>query len=186
MNRELDKIFDAIDAQRLTIQWDVCQEVLVFENYYPERGPTYKADIFAELGRLGNAIPDAANLGFHLCYGSPRDEHMVQPVDMAVLVEIAHGILGSVDRAVQFIHMPVPKDRTDENYYQPLRNLKRPDETALFLGLVHHGDETGNRTRLARAQSVTTVQGISAECGWGRTDPERVPGLLQAHRQLAG
>jgi hypothetical protein len=26
--------------------------------------------------------------------------------------------------------------------------------------------------------------GIATECGWGRTDPSRVPGLLAAHRNV--
>ena len=27
--------------------------------------------------------------------------------------------------------------------------------------------------------------GISTECGWGRADPKRVPGLLASHRKAA-
>ncbi|MEJ0071790.1 MAG: hypothetical protein WDO24_27155 [Pseudomonadota bacterium] len=53
----LARIAAAIPAEDLSIQFDVCQEVLIFENYFPERPEDYKAPIFAELGRLGNAVP---------------------------------------------------------------------------------------------------------------------------------
>jgi hypothetical protein len=36
--------------------------------------------------------------------------------------------------------------------------------------------------RIAAAQAVVPKFGISTECGWGRTDPARVPGLIAAHR----
>ena len=87
----LREIADAIPHRDLSIQWDVCQEVLVFEDYFPHRPPAYKEDVFAMLARLGDAVPDDVECGYHLCYGSPRDEHLVMPKDTAILVEIAQG-----------------------------------------------------------------------------------------------
>ena len=69
----------AIPHRDLSIQWDVCQEVLLFEDYFPHRPPTYKEDVFAMLARLGDAVPEDVECGYHLCYGSPRDEHLVMP-----------------------------------------------------------------------------------------------------------
>ena len=65
----LRNVVAAIPSEDLAIQWDVCQEVLVFENYFPEaeRPSDYKAQIFAELGRLGDAVPEAVEMGYHLC-----------------------------------------------------------------------------------------------------------------------
>ena len=168
---------------RLSIQWDVCQEVLLFEDYFPHRPADYKTDVFAELARLGNALPETVDLGYHLCYGSPRDEHLVMPKDMAILVEIANGIVGGVSRRVDFIHMPVPRDRTDRDYFQPLAGLRLPAETKLILGLIHHDDTAGDRARIDAARALVASFGVASECGWGRTDPERVPGLLESHRR---
>ena len=39
--------------------------------------------------------------------------------------------------------------------------------------------------RIAAASKVVPRFGFSSECGWGRTDPARVPGLIAAHRQAA-
>ena len=179
----LRQILDTTPHDRLSIQWDVCQEVLIFEDYFPHRPTDYKAQIFDELGRLGAAVPDTVDLGYHLCYGSPRDEHLVMPNDMGVLVEIANGISANLERRPDFIHMPVPQDRSDEDYYRPLEDLRASDDTEIILGLIHHDDASGDRARGDTARRFLPSFGVATECGWGRTDPERVPGLLESHRR---
>ncbi len=177
----VDEILVSTPHDRLSIQWDVCQEVLLFEDYFPHRPPDYKEQIFAELGRLGDAIPETVDLGYHLCYGSPRDEHLVMPKDMGILVEIANGIAGRLERRLDFIHMPVPQDRTDQAYFLPLEGLSVSADTDLILGLVHHNDTAGARARIDAAREFVSAFGVASECGWGRTDPARVPGLLESH-----
>ncbi len=184
--RALEDILAGIPAQDLAIQWDVCQEVLVYEHFFEDRPEDYQQQIAAELGRLGNAVPDSVAMGYHLCYGSPADEHLIMPKDMAILVEIANRIGEAVSRRLDFIHMPVPKDRTDDAYFQPLSDLALPVDTALQLGLIHHDDPDGDRARMAAARKVVPSFGVAAECGWGRTDPQRVPGLLASHRRAVG
>jgi len=143
----------------------------------------YKERIMSQLGRIGDAVPAAIELGYHLCYGSPADQHLVLPEDMGILVEMANGITRAVTRQVHFIHMPVPKDRTDDAYFKPLGDLALGDATDLYLGLIHYQDEDGDRERLRIAHNYHRVAGISAECGWGRADPARVPGFLESHRK---
>ena len=180
----LGDIVAAIPPADLSIQWDVCQEVLVFEHYFPHRPATYRNDIFAQLGRLGDAVPAEAECGYHLCYGSPRDEHLVMPKDSAILAEIGNGLLARLHRRLDFLHLPVPADRSDDAYFEPLRALSLPRETALYLGLIHHADAAGDQARMAAARKVVPRFGIATECGWGRTDPQRVPALLAAHRRV--
>ena len=181
----LANILNAIPAGDLAIQWDVCQEVLAFESYFEDRPPHYKRQIFDMLGRLGDAVPAAVEMGHHLCYGSPRDEHLVQPTDAAILVEMMAGIAAATRRRIDFLHIPVPKGRIDEAYYAPLEDWQRPAGTRLYLGLLHHDDETGDRARIAAARRAVDEFGLSAECGWGRTEPGRLPGLLKGHRIAA-
>jgi hypothetical protein len=178
----LRDIADAIPHRDLSIQWDVCQEVLVFEHYYPHQVPDYKTDIAVELARLGDAVPDDVECGYHLCYGSPRDEHLVMPKDAAIMVEMTRGLATRLHRRIDFLHLPVPKDRTDDGYFAPLADLSLPAQTALYLGLIHYADPVGDRARIAAAHKVVPRFGVASECGWGRTDPARVPGLLAAHR----
>jgi hypothetical protein len=181
----LAKITKAIPAADLTIQWDVCQEVLVFENYFENRPTSYKKQIFDMLGRLGDAVPQEVEMGYHLCYGSPRDEHLVQPTDSAILVEMMDGIAAATKRRIDFMHVPVPKDRTDDAYYAPLEKWRRPPGTTLYLGLLHHDDAAGDAGRIAAARRHVGQFGLAAECGWGRTEPGRLPGLLKGHRLAA-
>jgi hypothetical protein len=180
--RALGDIVAAIPAASLSIQWDICQEVLVYENYFPGRPADYKARVAALLGRLGRAVPAGVELGFHLCYGSPADQHLVMPRDTAILAEIADTILARVERRVDFLHLPVPRDRDDPGYLAPLKVLRLAPTTQLYLGLVHHDDLAGDRRRIDAARTILPRFGIAAECGWGRTDPTRVESLLASHR----
>jgi hypothetical protein len=179
-------IADAIPHDRLAFQWDVCQEVLVWEKSYPVIPPNYKELVLAELQRLGDAIPADVDLGYHLCYGSPRGKHLVRPKDTGVMVEMLNGLFARLGRGVQFIHIPVPRDRTDEAYFKPLESLKLPAGCDLYLGLIHYRDEAGDRRRLEAARRHTRVDGISCECGWGRDDPAHVPDLMASHARAIG
>jgi hypothetical protein len=181
----LANIIKAIPAEDLSIQWDVCQEVLAFEGYFKDRPADYKKQTFDMLGRLGAAVPAEAELGYHLCYGSPADEHLVQPKDAGILIEMMEGIAAATERPIDFFHIPVPKDRRDAAYYAPLAKWKRPKGTNLYLGLLHHDDAAGDRARIAEARRHIPDFGFSAECGWGRTQPGRLPGLLAGHRSAA-
>ena len=181
--RALREITTRVPPAALSIQWDICQEVLVFENYFPSRPHDYEERIVALLGRLGDAVPAGVELGYHLCYGSPADQHLVMPKDAAILTRLANGILGRVQRRVDFLHLPVPRDRDDAAYFLPLHALRLPLDAQLYLGLIHHDDEAGDRRRIATARTVTPRFGVATECGWGRTDPARVPGLLASHRR---
>ena len=185
LRRALGDIVASIPARHLSIQWDVCQEVLIYENFFAERPADYKRQIIAELARLGDAVPAAVEMGYHLCYGSPADEHLVMPRDMAVMVEMANDVRRVLGRPIDFLHLPVPKDRTDDAYFRPLAELKGFGDTALYLGLVHHDDQKGDLVRIDAALRFAPGFGVASECGWGRTDPQRVPGLLESHRVAA-
>lgn len=180
--RALGEIVAAVPPASLCIQWDICQEVLVFEDYFPGRPADYAERIGTLLGRLGDAVPANVELGFHLCYGSPNDQHLVMPRDTRILAEIGALILARVRRPVDFLHLPVPRHRDDAAYFSPLCDLRRLPTTRLYLGLIHHDDVAGDRRRIDAARSAVPVFGIATECGWGRTDPARLDGLLAGHR----
>lgn len=184
--RALRDITLGIPHEALSIQWDICQEVLVFENYFPTRPADYKTRIISLLERLGDAVPDDVELGYHLCYGSPGDQHLVRPKNAAILAELAEAIVSGVGRRVDYLHLPVPRDRDDRDYFAPLAGLRLQDWVQLYLGLLHYDDVDGDRRRMDAARSVVDVPfGVATECGWGRTDPARVDGLLDSHRRAA-
>jgi hypothetical protein len=181
---EVGKIAAALPRERIAIQWDVCQEVLAWEGYY-EPGPVdFRSETLGVLTEVAAAVPEPIELGYHLCYGSPLDEHLVQPDDTRVLVDIINAVAARVPRSVQYFHLPVPKTRSDDAYFAPLAELALQDRTELYLGLVHYADAAGDAARLAAARRHTRVDGIGTECGMGRGDPARLESLLAAHAAL--
>ena len=155
--------------------------MLAWEGYY-DKGPVdFRTEAIDVLTKVGAAVPTSIELGYHLCYGSPADEHMVQPKDAGLMVEMVNAIAANAKRPIQFFHLPVPKPRTDEAFYTPLDKLKIGPDTELYLGLVHHNDASGNAARLAAARRHARVDGVATECGMARGDPARLPALLAAH-----
>jgi hypothetical protein len=181
---EVATIAAAIPNDRLALQWDVCQEVLAWEGYY-EPGPVdTRIETLAVLTEIGEGVPAGIELGYHLCYGSPADEHLVQPKDAGLMVEMTNAICARVRRPIHYFHLPVPKNRTDDAYFAPLAGLALHPETQLYLGLIHYDDAAGDTTRLTAARRYARVDGIATECGMARGDPARLPALLAAHATL--
>ena len=182
---EVTAIAQALPNDRIALQWDVCQEVVAWEGYY-EPGPVdFRKETTAELIAIGDGVPTAIELGYHLCYGSPADEHVIQPKHAGIMVELANAVSSGVRRPIQFFHLPVPRPRTDDAYFAPLVGLRLHPETELYFGLVHRDDMAGNAARLAAARRHARVDGVATECGMARGDPQRFPGLLGAHVQTA-
>jgi hypothetical protein len=182
---EVAKIAKTLPNDRIALQWDVCQEVLAWEGYY-DKGPVdFRTETIDVLTKIGDAVPAGIELGYHLCYGSPADEHLVQPKDAGIMVEMTNAVAAGVRRALQFFHLPVPKGRTDDAYYVPLEKLKLHPETELYLGLIHHNDAAGDAARLAAGRRHARIDGIGTECGMARGDPARLPALLAAHARAA-
>ncbi len=182
---EVNKIAKTLPNERISIQWDVCQEVLAWEGYYPEGPVDFRTEALDILSQIGDAVPTGIDLGYHLCYGSPADAHMVLPADSGIMVEMANGVARRVNRSIEYFHMPVIQNRTDDAYFEPMKRLNLSTQTEIYLGLIHREDHEGNRARLAAARRHARVDGVSTECGMARGDPEKFPALLADHADTA-
>jgi hypothetical protein len=183
---ELAEILASIPHADLAIQWDVCLEIYVLEGL---RKPWF-ADAFegciARLAELGSAVPRAAELGYHFCYGDFRHKHAVEPRDMGLMVDMTNALLPRLARPVTWLHYPVPRDRNDDAYFAPLARLAAPPATELYLGLVHYTDGVeGSARRIRAARRHRAEFGIATECGLGRRPRETIPRLLEIHAELA-
>lgn len=186
MIRETEEIAAAIPADDLAIQWDVCQEVLAADGAWKVFYDDLIGDAVDRIARLSASVPDGVELGFHLCYGDPGHKHIKEPADLGICVTIANRIGTQVGRGINWIHMPVPRDRNDDAYFAPLADLKLQAGCELYLGLVHLTDGLdGAKGRLSAAQSVRNEFGIATECGFGRRAAETIPGLLALHAEIA-
>jgi hypothetical protein len=102
------------------------------------------------------------------------------------MVELANRLAQGITRPIDLIHMPVPRDRSDDGYFAPLRGLEMKPKTELSLGLVHFTDGIdGTRKRMATAQKYLKDFSIATECGFGRRPPETIPELLRIHAAAA-
>lgn len=179
----------AIPPDDLAVQWDVCHEVVGHDGGAGLWALHY-ADTLAggveRVCRLLGAIPEGAEAGVHLCYGDPDHHHIVEPQSLAACVAFANGICANAPRHVDWIHMPVPRERDDDAYFAPLDGLQLAPGTELYLGLVHHTDGVeGTRRRLAAAEKHTGEFGIATECGFGRRPRDTIEPLLDIHARVA-
>lgn len=173
---EVARIQAEIPHKDLAIQWDVASEICTLEGaYWPHFHPYFEPlweGILERIVRQSEAVRPDVELGYHLCYGDMDNKHFVEPKDTSLLAKIASSILTTVKRQVDWIHLPVPKDRDDLEYFKPLGDLDF-GSTELYLGLVHANDEEGTRKRMATASKVIEKYGIATECGMGRTPAEK-------------
>lgn len=186
MLKDLAAILAAIPHRELAIQWDVATEMSWWERVYPAPFAAIEDEIVAALARLGAAVPEPAELAYHLCYGSMNNRHWKEPADLANLVAVANRLAAAVRRPIDWVHMPVPIDRDDDPYFAPLDDLRLASETTLFLGLVHRDDGVpGALRRMAAARRHRARFGIATECGLGRRDPATIPHWLSLHAEIA-
>lgn len=179
--RDLRNIEKTIPAEDLSIQWDVASEFAMLEGVlWPHFKPWFspvRSHVDQELERLVNAVSPQVETGIHLCYGDLGHRHFFEPKDMDLLVDVANTLQNNAQRPITWIHMPVPKDRDDAEYFAPLKKLDL-GSTELYLGVVHAGDEEGTRRRIAIASQVVNDFSVATECGMGRTPAEHFSSIM--------
>ncbi|TVY15320.1 hypothetical protein LARI1_G006625 [Lachnellula arida] len=183
----LRRIQDVIPKENLAIQWDMAYEIgmlefpAAFTSWFDgdgDGGGDAKQGILERFARLAGGVDEGVEMGFHLCYGDAGHKHFVEPKDMGVLVDMMNELSGVAHRAVDWIHVPVPKNRTDEAYFAPLKDLELKSETQVYLGLSHAWDLEGTRERIRVAGEFLHEFGVSTECGLGRTEKDEVLSVL--------
>ena len=182
---ELERILDGIPNDQLALQWDTNFEFGMLEGDLPVWFPDVKGGILDRLIRISRSVPPDVELGFHFCHG--HDEHAARPghKDMGRMVEIANTLAASLDRPLNWVHMPLPREGADAAFVGPLHDLRLHPETELYLGALHPAESDEDaRGRIDAAHEVGGEFGLATPCGWGRLAPNRVPDLISAHRRL--
>ncbi|CAJ2511699.1 Uu.00g073240.m01.CDS01 [Anthostomella pinea] len=198
----IDHIFTAIPHDDLVIQWDLCFEMTALEfdqgrpldkrhqAYFPSPSGLLQG-LVDRVVRLCDRIPEDVKLAFHLCYGDLNHQHFIEPHDALLLVKLANALLAreTLGPRTEWIHLPVPKERTDPGYFAPLAGLKLDSSASkpprIYLGVVHANDEAGTKKRIDTAQaSVPFPFGVATECGLGRTPPEEIDSILRICKKV--
>lgn len=189
---ELEQILGAIPHERLAIQWDAALEFAILEELAPAGNRTeWFDDVWAgtseRLARQIDRVPDDVEVGVHLCYGDVAEKHFVEPGDAAKLARFAGLVSERATRPLTWVHLPVPIERDDDAYYEPLEELAIPVETELYLGLVHREDGAEGAARRIEAaeRHVRRPFGVATECGFGRAPEGTTVPLFETHRAVA-
>lgn len=184
---DLAEILDEIPHDDLAIQWEHVWDVAFWERHVPPFwSGSVEEGVLERAVRYARLVPPEVEMGYHLCYGDFQHKHFMEPSDARVLTEMANAFTERVDRSIDFIHMPVPRDRDDDAYFAPLENLRLADSTELYLGLVHYTDGVeGTRRRIETARRHVGEFGVATECGFGRRPAEQIPDLLRIHREVS-
>lgn len=185
MRKELFRICEAIPVGDLAIQWDTALEFALLEGVFP--GPVKDgAAIMSRLVEIASWVPHDIPMGFHFCYGDAGHRHFKEPDDAGLMVEVANQLSAASPRPLSWIHLPVPRDRSDDRYFAPLANLALSEHCDLFLGLIHLSDgEAGASRRIAAAARYAPAFGVATECGWGRRPAADIPSLLKLSSVVA-
>ncbi len=191
MIAEVASICRHIPHEDLALQWDLCNEMIVWDGQRTDAVPLPdepKEALLSRMQRLCADIPQNVQLGLHLCYGDFAGRHFVEPRDAERMVEFANALVETISHPVAYIHMPVPADRTDDTFHRPLAKLSLPRGCELFLGVVHAKDGAdGAMARIKAARHYAPDFGIATECGMARArSEETVRKLLQIHADVCG
>lgn len=183
---DVARIAGAIPHRDLSIQWDVLAEMAQWEGICPAHFADVKHGVLRRLAQHCNRVPAAVELGLHLCYGGSGERHWMEPDDTANMVALLNGLVPLIERDMNYVHIPVPSDRIDDEYFSPLKHLKLRRGTRIFLGLVHPEDGLeGARERMEVARRFLPQFGISTECSLALRAPETIPELLRIHAELS-
>ncbi len=189
---ELTRILDGIPHEDLAIQWDTAAEFGLLESARLPAGyplvPWFDDvldGVIERAVRQASAVPADVQVGYHLCYGDVEEAHFVQPEDTGLLTAFATGLLRDSPRPITWLHLPVPIERDDDAYFAPLAELDLPEDTELYLGVIHHEDGIeGAERRIRAAHRVQPEFGVATECGFGRGPSERTVPLLKLHESM--
>jgi methionine synthase II (cobalamin-independent) len=186
MIAEVNRLCDAIPHRDLCIQWDFCHEMISLDgqpqDWFPATGAS-QPDIMARMKRICAPVPADVELGIHLCYGDFGARHFIEPKDAGRMVDVANDMAKAVGRLINYMHFPVPVERTDRDYFAPFAHLALDPRTEIYLGVVHvSAGVDGVIARIETAREFVPRFGIATECGIARArKPDLVNRILDTY-----
>jgi hypothetical protein len=182
---DIDRIAAAIPHGELSIQFDVPEELAVWEGHNTIFLDSPREAIVTKLLELMERVPEAAELGLHLCYGDISHKHWKEP-DLGLMAAFTNAVVSGLKRPLDYVHMPIPRDWTEPAHYAKLRDFRLKPGTRIYLGIVHLTDGVaGARRRIEAARQHLAAFGVATSCGLGRRDSSEVPQILALHREVA-
>lgn len=101
-------------------------------------GEVTKGVLVDKVVALADTVAEDVELG---CHGDSGARRFFEPPDTSMIAAFTLRVLGRLGRKVDWIHVPVPKERTDVEYFVPLKPLLEglDARTQVFVELVRAG-----------------------------------------------
>jgi hypothetical protein len=191
MIAEVESLCRHIPHRDLAIQWDICNEMIVWDGQktggvpHAEEPPE---SLLARMRRLCAGIPREVEVGLHLCYGDFAGRHFVEPKDTSQMVSFANALAAAIARPLAYVHMPVPIERADDAFHRPLRELALPSTTELYLAWCTPRTASRARAHASRRRAATRRLSESPRnAAWrGRARRRRCAGSCRSMPRCAG
>lgn len=169
---DVRKIVASIPNDELAISWDVVEFGIILANPEPVEHFSFD-ELAAAIARAINAVAPTVECGLHFCYGGhnsngmPRDGLNRREInDTGLMVRFFNAIHAQVQRAIDWLHIPVPRPHDAREYFEPLARLQRDRQTALYLGLLYPDDGLERtRAKMRVASACVGNFGVAAACG---------------------
>ena len=179
LRAEVAKMAELIPPDDLAIQWDLAIEHRYIDAKLGQQGlqaaQREAARLLLPAEAACRAIPPAAALGYHACFGTLSGWPSRQPHDLTSAVILLNAAVDASPRRVDFLHLPT-LGSAEPAFFAPLASL-RTNGARVYLGAIHHmHGPAGLRGQIAAARQFLPEFGLAAPCGFGRAT-ER-PGRL--------
>ncbi|MGH2874361.1 MAG: hypothetical protein ACRDL5_18125 [Solirubrobacteraceae bacterium] len=192
---DLGGLLAALPHERCAVQWDVAVEFGLLEGAMGPGSAIPLDQVTPGLVRCLDRVPVEVPAGMHLCYGDYGHQHFAQPESLRIQVDVVNAVLAAARRPLGWASFTVPQNRSDAEYFAPLRDLAAGPETELYFALVPYqpADQPAGTTdaqarqidaALAASAHPGREWGICTECGIGRVAVKDVPELLDLHRKI--
>lgn len=190
--REITKIH-AVAGDDVVFQLEIPIPLILLTRVPGPARPVVANRLAAELVKIVRRSPPGARFGIHLCYGDMNNESMADPDDSEPVVRLANAIVAAWPSAqrLEFVHAPFARGHEaptlDPAFYQPLADLRLPEEVRLAAGLVHEDRSLDElRSLRDRIESLTSrTIDVGAACGLGRRDRTKAEANLELSRDVA-
>lgn len=200
--KALRRIQDNIPHEDLLIQWDIVQELSLLEgapykknNYGLGKESTAWFDpvpegVFDRLVRLASHVDSDVAMGIHMCYGDFMHQHFIDPPSTEQVAAIVDTLVTRLNRKLDYFQFPVPADRDDDAYFQPLKEhweKFKAQGAYAYVGLMHPQDEEGAKRVVKAAEKAlgSSGWGVAAECGLGRETVENAESVMDIGKAIS-
>ncbi len=180
LRAELGRIFEAVPAALLAIQWELPVEVGMIEGVFDPAFVGGTAGLPAQVARLVDLVPEPAEVGLHFCYGDAGGRPFIRPTSLRVQVDLLRGALSAAGRKLTWAHLAVPAGCASPAFFAPLADLAAFDGE-LFLGLIDADAPGGAEDALRQARAYRADFGVATSCGLGRRGAGTLRAVLEAH-----